>query len=793
MVMFNPLGNRWKPAVMACVILGLVLFTVWSRNKPQAPQVDLSPVPPAGQTVTPTQQAAVPELTDTHPAITSAPAPALDSPHITPPPSNDLADFMRESISPDGRWKAHYSSTHLEDGRRHLLLQLFRLEEVWNLVWTILDETGIDIDSSELVMQGWDKGGSYFFFSPQPVLSKCQIFDNASTSWRRLDLETGQVDDFPLPSGYEHALSPSGGSLAYITHDPELALVIHDLGKQVDTLIALPVEILGPGEKSAGGIAWASNSLNLVLTVSSGDLCNEPLSSALLRINLFPERVNLVEMYDRLVVALVWHPSGKILLEDSDGYTWWIGAASGNITSAPSHTPTPTPVRSLTEEEIYALVIAQEPVVRESLPSPDGIWQAEVIAYPCLETGEYQENALEKLVLRRVDGQEERILDEQLLNCGGIGAWGLGNLVWSSDSGYLYYSTGREGVPGGIGICLWEHPLTRLEVQTGDRIQLSYGPSSPDGEQWVMRQGQELIVWDHDEGEIGRVASPYEGTYFLVVAWMTNGQELVYILGRETCFPYYAQYLGTVDLTTQQHSLLVEGTLEDNFIIVQNGQGILYRTLENHEFPHGKQTLNYLEYQTRKSQQLAEASLYIGYRMLEGRRKIVYWVEDTTVEYPQGFYRLVHLNLDNMQEQILFETAGSLSFDISLKLDVLVYLEKEDKGHDPGVYTLHKVDLVSFLQTPVLQGEGTADFSFSPDGSSLAVLEVEWDRSSEWNPFEISNSRLSIVDLSTGQVSELLNSSDPVFEYMGWLDNDTLTLGWEGWRYRISTGELWME
>ena len=56
-------------------------------------------------------------------------------------------------------------------------------------------------------------------------------------------------------------------------------------------------------------------------------------------------------------------------------------------------------------------------------------------------------------------------VDSQLINCGGLGAYGFRGLCWSPDSSYFYYDMAREGVPDGSGS--WAPPIRQLDVALG--------------------------------------------------------------------------------------------------------------------------------------------------------------------------------------------------------------------------------------------------------------------------------------------------------------------------------------
>jgi hypothetical protein len=773
--------SAWQVASMGAATLALIIVLVWAINN-LIPITDTSPAKeetplPATSTLTPTPAA-------------HTPIPTMDmvSPYITPPPAT--SETFTESVSPDGRWMAQYSFKNLDDGGHHKLLQIFQLDGDWKLKWTLLDEVESGIGGSEPIFHGWDTDVGYFFYSfRHQVGGNCEFFSVPDTTWERLNLISGQIDEFPLPFGYEHARSPAGDLLAYITYDPELALVIHDSSSQEEKRIDLPVDRLGPGEKAAGGLAWDPGGSSLILTLSAGTLCDqESPDFALVRLNVQTQEVIWQENIDSLVTAQLWHPSGKILLKDWNGYTWWINAASGKITSAVPAAPTATAL-PLTQPEIQATVVAQTPEILESLESPDGNWRAEVIRYDCVRISQYEENALEEIILRSTDGQEIRRVEEQFLNCGGIGAWGLGNLVWSADSRYLYYSTARESVPDGYGICLWERPLTRLEVSNGQRLQLTYGETSPSGDRWVMKQDSELVIWSYDEGELSRIASPLPERVFLSVEWMPDESSLVYALGSDVCMPFGPTQMGMVDLVSGKHTQLVEDMPDLEFSIVQGGQALLYRTAETvggdtRYYLHGL-SLFYLDLRTRQSRLLAQASDLLFYSIGREGKEIVYLIQNMPPGSRAGIVRLVYLNLENMQERLLAESDEDISFSLNQKGDWLVYVMRPRVQYNNGPYSLVYVDMANLSQTTMLEGEGQTRYSLSPDERHLAVLEQKWGGTNdlEW-------SSLSLIVLATQQINHIFESSERVFDFLYWEDNDTLILDWGPWYYHVPSGEL---
>ena len=70
------------------------------------------------------------------------------------------------------------------------------------------------------------------------------------------------------------------------------------------------------------------------------------------------------------------------------------------------------------------------------------------------------------LRLARAGAGASAQVDSQLINCGGLGAYGFEGLCWSPDSRYFYYDTAREGVPDGMRL-EWTPPIRQLDVASG--------------------------------------------------------------------------------------------------------------------------------------------------------------------------------------------------------------------------------------------------------------------------------------------------------------------------------------
>jgi hypothetical protein len=215
-----------------------------------------------------------------------------------------------------------------------------------------------------------------------------------------------------------------------------------------------------------------------------------------------------------------------------------------------TETPPATP-------DIAATVVAiQRPRLYGSFPSPDGKWRAEVDIYECVKTDGIAENAYEQLVLVQVTSGDERTTDDQLRYCGGLGAFGLAGLFWSPNSRYFYYTDAREGGPDGCGY--WERPLLRLDLTSLNNEYLGAGPRSPGGERIATWQGQDLVVWDINDGEIARAPANVSDAETGPIAWSPDSRALVYVQFASYCPLSGKSYVVRLDLPESKQTLVLE-------------------------------------------------------------------------------------------------------------------------------------------------------------------------------------------------------------------------------------------
>jgi hypothetical protein len=198
---------------------------------------------------------------------------------------------------------------------------------------------------------------------------------------------------------------------------------------------------------------------------------------------------------------------------------------------------------------VAAVSSASQPQVIETAISPDAGWLAQVIRYECTPVEGGESYAYEQLLVgENSPAADPVVAAEQLQACGGLGAFGLGNLLWAPESNYLYFSEGREGQPDGTS-CLWEAPLTRYDVESGAMLALSSGSLSPDGRTLILLQGGELVLWDLDRGESGRFSPAVPGLFAAQAAWDESGESLLLL------------FHDTPNCANPQKSYLIRATL----------------------------------------------------------------------------------------------------------------------------------------------------------------------------------------------------------------------------------------
>ncbi|MGQ0603876.1 MAG: hypothetical protein ACT4QE_19520 [Anaerolineales bacterium] len=242
-------------------------------------------------------------------------------------------------------------------------------------------------------------------------------------------------------------------------------------------------------------------------------------------------------------------------------------------TSAPTATPaaieraaptnTLTHTETLTPDFAATLIALQRPTLLESFVAPNGRWWAEAVRYECARLPHVDPNlygadglALEQLKIVNVDDGSEKVVTQQLLNCGGLGAFGFGGRAWSLNSRYFYFTDTREGVPDG-GVCHWNRTLLRVKVESGAVENLLPGVISPDKTLIAMPDGNELVLWGADNGEVTRLPGPAEGVV-AQAAWSPDGESLIYLHTQSKCMPYDKATVVRIAWPSLEQTVLLE-------------------------------------------------------------------------------------------------------------------------------------------------------------------------------------------------------------------------------------------
>ncbi|GAB4463510.1 MAG: hypothetical protein Kow0070_24110 [Anaerolineales bacterium] len=229
-----------------------------------------------------------------------------------------------------------------------------------------------------------------------------------------------------------------------------------------------------------------------------------------------------------------------------------------------SATDTPTPdyaaaLNVIETAQVDAILSTVQPVLLEQHPSLDGKWRVDVIRYECHNfPGMVDAIAYEQLALVNLADGSTKIIENQLLNCGGIGTYGLGGLYWSPSSRYFYYTDSREGYPETCSNYI-VRPIYRLDTVTQEHLPLGGGHPSPDGTKLAMWDGDHIVIWDLDRGEIGRVRSLASDLFAGEIAWSPDSQSLVYLQTEFNCaLDYGVTYVVRLDLNKMSQTLLVK-------------------------------------------------------------------------------------------------------------------------------------------------------------------------------------------------------------------------------------------
>lgn len=130
-------------------------------------------------------------------------------------------------------------------------------------------------------------------------------------------------------------MSPDETLLAYSTLSAPLELVLMELSSQDEKR----VELLS-GEVAldaqGGRVLWSPAGDELMLAVQTGKVCEgQKPAYYLLLVKVEGMKVRSLYQGEDYLAPVKWDESGKILVTDWSRRSWWMDAASGEVTTAP--------------------------------------------------------------------------------------------------------------------------------------------------------------------------------------------------------------------------------------------------------------------------------------------------------------------------------------------------------------------------------------------------------------------------------------------------------------------------
>lgn len=169
----------------------------------------------------------------------------------------------RESLSPDGKWRAHTLLTFVEESgyvegyQTDLTVNMLEGDISW-LAYSTLQGAGMGYDVPNVVL--WSNDGRSLFFTLRATPDGCSGFvGQFNSGLYQLDLASGEVNRLEV-SG---AISPDGTTIAYLVWEPVAAVQLYDLASQTTTTIAWEVAL--ERRNTALNLVWSSDSQAIAL------------------------------------------------------------------------------------------------------------------------------------------------------------------------------------------------------------------------------------------------------------------------------------------------------------------------------------------------------------------------------------------------------------------------------------------------------------------------------------------------------------------------------------------------
>lgn len=226
--------------------------------------------------------------------------------------------------------------------------------------------------------------------------------------------------------------------------------------------------------------------------------------------------------------------------------------------------PPPSPMDTDEQALIAAVMAAVAPESLQVFTSPDQSWRIETIRYDCTLVSEAGgelagvEHAYEQLLLTGPEGEVTPVA-QQLQNCGGLGAAGINGLFWSPDGKYFYFDMAREGVPDGMPCGYWHTGKSRLNIETLEvEVLPGKGLVSPDGSRLLLVAEPDFILWELNQGEVGRSEHPYPGLSVKSIAFSPDGSQAIYVLREDCVQPGVVSVVVLLNLSDLTHTIVLE-------------------------------------------------------------------------------------------------------------------------------------------------------------------------------------------------------------------------------------------
>lgn len=208
------------------------------------------------------------------------------------------------------------------------------------------------------------------------------------------------------------------------------------------------------------------------------------------------------------------------------------------------------------DDVVATVVSTAQPEIIQSVESPDGLLLSEVTVYPCTDING-QQTSYEKLELVDNTTDETHLLAEQLINCGGLGAFGLWVQRWSENNEYLYYTDAREGAPDGLAVA-WVPPISRVSIADLQVNYLGQAIFSPDL-LWIAAWDQEqvrIVSVETDESEaFDRIPAELQ---MMTLIWLPDNSGLLYIQADAPIAPVLRSTVTHIDRTTLSQTILLD-------------------------------------------------------------------------------------------------------------------------------------------------------------------------------------------------------------------------------------------